>query len=268
MVKLIATDVDGTLLKDGTFEIDPQYEQVFGQLMDKGVRVVIASGRQYKSSMKLFPNIGHRFDYVADGGATYRYNGQVEAYQRIPAEVVEELLADFAKLEDPELDISLNSSEKCYVPVKGSPMHLWLRDSYRFDVTTMEAKDKCPQDTIIKMAIYHPSNCEGALTKEFVDKWSPRLHMACAGNQWVDFVMPGINKGETLSRIEEMSGIDPKDTIVFGDNLNDLEMGGGAGKFYCVGNAREQVKEMADEILEPYWELGVLKKLKQILEEI
>lgn len=268
MVKLIATDVDGTLLKDGTFDIDPAYEQIFGQLMDKGVRVVIASGRQYKSSMKLFPTLGTRFDYVADGGATYRFNGQVYAYQRIPADVVEELLADFAELSDPGLDISLNSSDKCYVPIEGSPMHLWLRDSYRFDVVTMEDPDRCPEDDIIKMAIYHPTNAEGALTQEFWDKWSPRLHMACAGNQWVDFVMPGVNKGQALARIEELTGVKPEDTVVFGDNLNDLEMGERAGRFYCVGNARDQVKAKAHEVLAPYWQGGVLKKLRQILEQM
>lgn len=265
MVKLIATDVDGTLLKDGTFDIDPQYEDVFGKLLDKGIRVVIASGRQYISSMKLFPNIGHRFEYIADGGATYRLNGQVEAYQSIPVDMVEELLADFEKLEDPDLDISLNSSDRCYVPSQGSPMHLWLRDSYRFQVTGMDAANKCPQDTIIKMAIYHPTNCEAALTKEFVDKWSTRLHMACAGNQWVDFVMPGINKGTTLESMCKRCNISMEDVVVFGDNLNDLEMGEKAGEFYCVGNARDEVKARAYQVLEPYWNLGVLKKLKEFI---
>ena len=268
MVKLIATDVDGTLLKDGTFDIDPAYDEIFAQLMDEGIKVVIASGRQYKSSMRLFPNTGSRLDYIADGGATYRLDGRTNAYQQIPRDMVEGILADLAGLKDAQIDVSLNSSELCYVPNQGSPMHLWLRDSYRFDIAAMDAPNTCPDDQIIKIAVYHPTSAETALPKEFYDKWGDKLHISPAGNQWVDMVMPGVNKGTALARIEELTGISPEETVVFGDNLNDLEMGAGAGRFYCVGNARDEVKALAHEVLEPYWQMGVLNKLKETLFEV
>ncbi len=268
MVKLIATDVDGTLLKDGTFDIDPAYDEIFAQLLDQGIRVVIASGRQYKSCMKLFPNTCNRLDYIADGGATYRLNGRTNAYQQIPRDMVDSILADLAGLRDPQIDVTLNSSELCYVPIQGTPMHLWLRDSYRFDIVVMDHPDRCPEDQIIKMGIYHPTSAEKALPMEFYEKWGDKLHISPAGNQWVDLVMPGVNKGTSLARIEELTGIRREETVVFGDNLNDLEMGAGAGRFYCVGNGRDEVKALAHEVLEPYWRLGVLKKLEEILLEV
>lgn len=49
MIKLIATDIDGTLVKDGTLAIDPEYMEVVGKLVEKGMIFVACSGRQYRS---------------------------------------------------------------------------------------------------------------------------------------------------------------------------------------------------------------------------
>ena len=46
MIKLIATDIDGTLLADGTLKINPEYYDVIKELRNRGVRVIAASGRQ------------------------------------------------------------------------------------------------------------------------------------------------------------------------------------------------------------------------------
>ena len=49
MIKLIATDIDGTLVKDGTLMINPEYMTVIEQLTQKGILFVVCSGRQFSS---------------------------------------------------------------------------------------------------------------------------------------------------------------------------------------------------------------------------
>lgn len=53
MVKLIMTDIDGTLIPDGTMDINPEYFEVIGKLVEKGIIFVVASGR-HMSSVKRF----------------------------------------------------------------------------------------------------------------------------------------------------------------------------------------------------------------------
>ena len=53
MIKLIATDIDGTLLADGTLEINPEYYDVIKELRSRGVRVIAASGRQRLSLIHI-----------------------------------------------------------------------------------------------------------------------------------------------------------------------------------------------------------------------
>ena len=60
MIKLIASDIDGTLVKDGTLAIDREYMDVIGKLIDKGIVFVACSGRQYRSERKLFAPIYSR----------------------------------------------------------------------------------------------------------------------------------------------------------------------------------------------------------------
>ena len=64
MIKLIATDIDGTLLKDGTLMLDPEYMTVIEKLIAKGIRFVACSGRQFISERKLFAPIRDKLLYL------------------------------------------------------------------------------------------------------------------------------------------------------------------------------------------------------------
>ena len=72
MIKLIATDIDGTLVKDGSLLIDPEYMSVIDRLIDKGIIFVVCSGRQFSSEFKLFAPIKQKLLYITDGGTVVR----------------------------------------------------------------------------------------------------------------------------------------------------------------------------------------------------
>ena len=52
MIKLIVTDIDGTLLPEGTHSLDPEYFEVITRLREKGIQFAAASGRHWKSSWR------------------------------------------------------------------------------------------------------------------------------------------------------------------------------------------------------------------------
>ena len=79
MIKLIATDVDGTLVKDGTMTINPEYMTVIRKLTELGITFVVCSGRQYDSERKLFEPVKDLVYFVSDGGTVIRKNGNVTA---------------------------------------------------------------------------------------------------------------------------------------------------------------------------------------------
>lgn len=64
MIKLIASDLDGTLLQDGTQELTPRAISLIHSLTQKGIHFVAASGRQYTNERIVFDKIKDEISYL------------------------------------------------------------------------------------------------------------------------------------------------------------------------------------------------------------
>ena len=77
MVRLIVTDIDGTLVPEGGSRVNPEYMTVIRELTDLGVRFAAASGRQASSIDVIFHELRDRIYYLGDNGACIQKNGQM-----------------------------------------------------------------------------------------------------------------------------------------------------------------------------------------------
>lgn len=267
MIKLIATDVDGTLVKDGTLAIDPEYMTIIEQLIDKGVLFAACSGRQFVSERKLFSPIREKIYYVADGGTVVRSYTELLKVHTIPEDVWKGM---YRTMRDhmPSCECFIATPDYALAEDAGGKMFHWLRDSYGYDVRAVESLEKLQRDDIIKMSVYHPTACEEECTPVFIPKWKDKAHLMPAGKQWVDCNPLGVGKWTGVSFLMEKFGIAKDEVCTFGDNLNDTDMLENAGRSYAVANARDEVKQAAKGICAPYWENGVLQVLKEILESL
>lgn len=84
MIKLIATDIDGTLVEDSTLQIDPEYMTVIDKLIRKGIHMVVCSGRQFVSEQKLFAPIRDKLLYITDGGTVVRTPKEILQVSTMP----------------------------------------------------------------------------------------------------------------------------------------------------------------------------------------
>ena len=69
MIKLIASDVDGTLVKDSSPYIYPEMPEAVRQLKKKDILFCVASGRQYYSIRNMFKDVADDISYIAENGA-------------------------------------------------------------------------------------------------------------------------------------------------------------------------------------------------------
>lgn len=90
MIKLVVSDVDGTLVKDGTLEINPEYMDVIKKLRKKGVYFAVCSGRQYSSESQLFAPVKDQIFFVSDGGTLIRTSEKILKIHTLPDEIWEE----------------------------------------------------------------------------------------------------------------------------------------------------------------------------------
>lgn len=264
MIRLIVSDVDGTLVPDGSGVINPEYYDVISKLCDKGYTVCIASGRQYASIKRLFAPIADRLLFIAEGGGIVRSPKELFHVEAIPEELMDEFFTDCRGLSDFDFFAATPDVSYCESGTD-SPMYRLLKDSYNFNIENVKSVDEVDHSQIVKISLYHETDAESACRDTIIAKWNSRLQTVCAGSHWVDCLSLKANKGNALARLQQILNISPEETLAFGDNMNDIPMFKQAGISYAVANAREEVRQAASAIADTHWNNGVLKELKKLL---
>ncbi len=264
MRKIIISDVDGTLVPDGHPTINPEYFGVIERLFDEGILFIAASGRQCRSLVQMFHPVLEKMAFISEGGSCIWKEGVPMVPNPLPGEYVREIAEDVRKIEGAEFMAGTPGYSLC--PHEGTPMYRWLTEGYRFDLRPLGGWDFPEDVTYCKTAIYFPKKVEEA-TRDFREKWKGKIHMALAGDMWLDLSMPGVNKGHALGVIQKDLGINKKDIMAFGDNQNDREMMELSGTSYAVTTAIDEIKDIADGMVPNYKEDGVLKVIKEVLRD-
>ncbi|MCI7239359.1 MAG: HAD-IIB family hydrolase, partial [Anaerococcus sp.] len=101
-------------------------------------------------------------------------------------------------------------------------------------------------------------------SKIFIDKYKDLVNPIRSMPQFLDIMPKGINKGRSLIEIADYYKIDHKDTIAFGDEINDIEMIKAAGVGVAMGNASEDIKKAAKFITLSNDENGVAVYLNKL----
>lgn len=265
MIRLIVSDIDGTLIPDGSGEgvINPEYFDVIRELKSKGVTFVACSGRQFVSMRKVFAPVADDIFFICEGGG-FVCTGSRELLHScvLPPETVSELVHDAKKIR--QMDVMVTGLKRAYCRSRDSELYRWLADGYGFDIEAVGDLEKGIDDDIAKVSLYHHDAAEELTRDEFVPKWEGRVKTILAGIQWLDCVSKDSGKGSALAFLQKYLDVSPEETYIFGDNQNDMEMFG-YGRSFAVANAREEVCEAADEICPEMSKDGVLSVLKEVL---
>lgn len=261
MIKLVASDIDGTLLTEGTNQLNPQMYEVIRALHEKGVSFAAASGRQYSSIRRLFEPVKDEIFFIAENGSYVVYQGIAIQQVIMNREQCEKLICEIREMEGCELTVA--SFDCMYVETKDEQFIDWLVNGYRNDVKVVE--DVLALDIPInKISIYKRSGVED-IAADVVGRWKDTFKSVVAGDVWVDFMDYRADKGNALRMLQRLYGIAKDETMAFGDNENDFGMLAAAGESYAVGNAKEKVKQRAKHIADTNTNDGVLKELQTLL---
>lgn len=263
-IKLIATDIDGTLLEEGTNQLNPEYYEVIPRLRkEKGILFAAASGRQHSSIRRLFEPIIHDVICIAENGSYMVCRGEPLLQMIMNRPRVEELIREIRTMDDCELTVS--AQEMMYLETKDEAFVDWLENGYRNDLRVVEDVLAEPI-SINKVSIYRRAGVE-EIADRIKERWSGDFQVVVAGDVWIDFMDYRADKGQALRLLQRMTGIEAEETMAFGDNCNDIGMLQAAGESYAIGNAREEVRQAAKHIADTNANHGVLQVLKSLLDK-
>ena len=236
MIRLIVSDIDGTLLPYGQAELDPELFAIIRRLRDRGITFCPASGRQYHSLRALFRPVCDELAYICENGSIVFGPGAEGSAPVLGKTVIErakavELSYDIMALPDTRLLIS--GANTSYILAGDPAYESFMHESKGNNVALIARPEDVPED-IIKLAAYTPlgtSACRHALSP----KWGGTLSVASAGPDWVDFNLA--DKALGLETLCSALNVPLADTAAFGDNWNDAPMLQKAGRGYIMSTS-------------------------------
>lgn len=272
MIKWIVMDMDGTLLNDEN-RIDAQTRQILIKQEEKGVRLLLASGRNYRKLMdyavQLKMDVYHGMLIEANGLAVY--DCMTHARQK-KAELNKQDIEQVFKLAqtyDLELIASLDDGLYDYFsenirqskiayriennfpedfPLTGGHRD-WISDNRggypnQFFAERLEAfPDACN-----KLCLTHFPTRISEVFETLKKALNDEYEIVRTSPRWVEISPKGISKGNALTALMSANQIKKDEVLVFGDGENDCSMFASAGTAIAMGNAMDIVKQAANGV--------------------
>lgn len=261
-IKLIATDIDGTLVKDSSPEIYPEMIEQIKRLVAKNILFTVASGRQYESIRSMFHQVAEEIIYIAENGALIRRG--LENLSVIPMnyDYAVAIIQQLREYKD-TCDFIVSTPDGSFLETQNKEFIDLIQYSYRNKFFLVE--DILNEDIeIIKIAVYQKGSIRALGEKVFIPQWQNKVKTCMAGEEWVDFMDASVDKGNAIQFLQKYYEILPEETMTFGDNDNDIGMMKAAKYSYAVENALPGVKEAANYLCDSYVNMGVVKIIEQI----
>lgn len=262
-IKLIVTDMDGTLL-NGEGKLDEGFYPLLDKLRAHNIKFAVASGRQYYALLNKMERVQDNLIFIAENGAIVMENGEQKHMQPIKRESALRLIEKVQEIGGKYL--ILCGRKAAYIEETDPEfMDPFLKHYDKYEV--VEDLTKVDDDDILKVTV---CDLEGAEehTYPHVKHLQEEFQVKRSGKIWIDFTHKEAQKGNALKKIQEIHNIGPEETVSFGDYLNDIELFDHSAYSYAMENAHPEVKEAAKFAAESNDDLGVQKVLEELVEAL
>jgi len=240
MIRLVVSDVDGTLLKRGERRLSKEAVTVIRSLCARGILFAAASGRPYADLRSLFDEVPEKIGFIASDGALIGYGAEVIGRFPIDRETGFEMMREIYMETDAE--VALYGSYMAYMLPKSEDFAAYFRETVRNHAQSAGCMRRVPEE-YLKIGIYHPQDVEkyaGAVASY----WDHRLNRVYSSKQWLEYTAAGVHKGAGLDKLLCTFGIAPEEVLAFGDNRNDRELLAMAGCSYAMKSADREIKDL------------------------
>lgn len=259
MIRLIATDLDGSLLSDDK-QLPKDFFTYLPELKKRGISFFAASGRTYEALRKNFEPVSEEIGYICENGACVVVDGKPMFASVLFPEELSELIDTVLSL--PDVHLVLCGQKAAYMSPFRAEFQPYM-DSYHAIYTAIQDYHAV-SDAFYKLAI---CDLRGPANNSFPvlsQKYGERFGMAISGPKWMDVMVRGVNKGQALEKVQNLLGVSREETMAFGDYHNDIELLKQAKYGYVMKNAAEDMLQNAEYITpKSNNENGVMELVKE-----
>ncbi len=254
MYKIIACDLDDTLLQTWDKKVSENNRRAIAKAREAGVKFVVCTGRGYRTVQGTLDELGLKGqagEYVIcfnGGGIVENSDNRMLFYQGITHEEAEAL---FQKGRTYDVGMHVYTKDEVYVwnldklgerAFLTGRMQVTERDDGNLDFLKGQDIVKC-------LYVNTDMDYLRQIEREMAEM-TTQMDVSFSSNRYIEFNRKGVNKGEGLKRLAEKLGVDIAETMAIGDNFNDLAMIKAAGLGAGVANSAEGIRPYCGYIAE------------------
>lgn len=260
MIKLIASDMDGTWLNDEKDYDRKLFLREFKIMQEQDIKFVVASGNQYANLMTRFPEVLDKIYFIAENGALVAKGKQILHVESLSDDIYQTLLEIAKKYPYPAMVMGLVSAY-----VKSSNSSAYIREMKKY-VEHLQVVDSFSEidDQIFKISLTVPEDIMPSLLQELQQNY-PKIGFVSGAADSIDMQTKGMNKAVGLEYLGKKFDIKPQEMVAFGDSGNDVGMLKYVGRSFATGTALAEAKRAADQIIGSSNESAVQKEILKLL---
>lgn len=274
-IKLVACDVDGTLLHFNG--ISQRSIDAIHRTVDLGIPVTLATGREFDSASQIQSYLGLQGPLVCNNGSLVRDHETIYYSATLPAGF-SQTAYQFAR--EHAFVVMFFTHNAIYMPVQNIPSEQYFSsdfgsgsfDSNSFfaldDPTEIDQKLQLPQHKICFFSEY-PESLQKARQAFSLRLQNSPFSQDCAitssFSNNIELMPANITKGTGIRALAEYHGVSMDEIMVFGDNENDLGMFESVPHSVAMGNAPQYVKSAAQYVTDTVENGGVGIALEKYL---
>lgn len=257
--QLAAFDIDGTLIGQSRSVPDSAVKAIQG-LVDKGVKVAVATSRPYQVALRQFEEMGVKTEALTSAGADVRLSDGSVVEQHPMAPDTAEAVADICDRANWEATIA---ADDCFVRrVNEAPR--WTANAPKGMRVVRSFAGNVPEKMLAVIIAAADDDPHLRELKAMSDDIRVDRALSFDGSTLFTITRRGVDKGRAIRALCAALGIAPEATVAFGDSEVDVPMFGAAGMAVCMGNGTDAAKAAADMVTGGVEEDGIAKAVKEI----
>ena len=265
-VKLLASDLDGTLLGPDTRVAD-RTAAALEAAAAAGIEVVVATGRSHWTALPILEELACVRWVICSNGATVydRQRGEIAARRLLSAELVD-LVVGRLRAAFPTVGLAWECATGLVQDER------WMVNRVATNPAVVASSHEpvtseldLMAGEIVKLLVAH----DHLVTYEWLAAVLPHMpegvSVSTSGAQFVEVTAIDATKAEALRQLCGQLGVNRAHTIAFGDHANDLAMLGWVGTGFAMANAAAHVLAEADAVAPHHAEHGVAQVIEALL---
>ena len=268
-IQLLAVDIDGTIAGESN-DIRERVKQAIFAAQAQGIKVVVATGRMYRSALRFHQTLGSSLPLICYQGAWIQDPATGKILSHLPV-AKEKTIALLDYFEQPALrsllSVHFYINDQLYVREITGATQIYAERSEIQPIAVGDLRSVLDTEPTKILALCDDPEAIANLLSNLRQIYTPaELYLTTSVATFFEAANPLVSKGAALRYLaEEVLGLQSANVMAIGDNFNDLEMLSYAGIGIAMGNAPDQVKAIAQWVAPTVEEDGVAAAIEKFV---